>query len=86
MESPMQTKNVLRLTGCYRPLVVPTLQSATAWLRAWWQRRQTMKMLAALSAEQMLDCGIKPPEPTVPIFEVPTELMQKLLVMHRPLI
>ena len=80
----METNDVLRVTGPCSPSVVSALRSAMAWLRGWRQKRQTMKLLAMLSAEQMLDCGIKPPEPNVPIFEVPTELMLKLMIMHRP--
>jgi len=75
----MEKSNAVRLSHRYTPVWGLTLQDALVKLRAWRRRRYTAKLLADLSPEQRLDCGIQGPEFDVPTFEVPRELMQRLI-------
>ena len=78
----MQKGNALRLSGRHPSILVSVLQHVNERLQIWWSRRRTARVLAELSAEQILDCGIESPELNVPIIEVPRGLMQKLMSMH----
>ena len=78
----MEKNNALRLSSRYMPRAGSALQNAGVRLRAWRRRRHTAKVLAELSAEQIVDCGIESSTLNVPIIEVPKGLMQKLTSMY----
>jgi uncharacterized protein YjiS (DUF1127 family) len=75
----MERSSALRPSWRHMPFVYSPLQTAAVMLWAWWRRRHTAKLLAELSAEQILDCGIESPELNVPTIEVPKGLMQRLM-------
>jgi len=78
----MEKGNALRLSGRHTSILVSALQHANERVQTWWRRRRTARVLAELSAEQILDCGIEAPGLNVPKIEIPRGLMQKLMSMH----
>jgi uncharacterized protein YjiS (DUF1127 family) len=78
----MEKGNTLRLSGRHTSILVSALHQAKERLQTWWSRRRTARVLAGLSAEQILDCGIKAPELNIPKIEIPRGLMQKLISMR----
>ena len=77
----MEKHTALRFSRHHGSLA-PVLQNAATKLRGWWRKRQSAKVLAALSAEQMRDCGIELTQHNVPTIEVPRGLMQRLQSPH----
>ena len=78
----MEKGNALRLSGRHTSILGSALQHTNERIKTWWSRRRTARVLAELSAEQILDCGIESAELNVPIIELPRGLMQKLMSMH----
>jgi uncharacterized protein YjiS (DUF1127 family) len=77
----MEKGNALRLFGRHTSILASGLQHTNERIQTWWSKRRTARVLAELSAEQILDCGIEAPELNVPKIEIPRGLMQKLM-MH----
>ena len=78
----MEKGNALQLSGRHASILASALRHTKARIQTWWSRRLTARVLAELSAEQILDCSIESPELNVPRIEIPRGLMQKLMSMH----
>jgi uncharacterized protein YjiS (DUF1127 family) len=75
----METSKTAELHHREKSVWRPTLRYAFEEISAWWRRRRTARLLSELSAEQRLDYGIPESETNKPVFEVPRELMQRLM-------
>lgn len=78
----MERSNRLEIPAREESLLRSALQKAGEALEAWQGKRRTANVVAELSADQILDCGIAAAGRDLPSFEVPSGLMQKLMSMR----
>ena len=78
----MENGNALRLPGLPNSILVLASQYLVERFQTCVGRRRNAKLLAELSVEQMIDCGIETPSINIPTIEVRKGLMQKLTAMN----